>query len=142
MNALKPLPKAASGDQKFTSYCGAIANDKPTVLCFCAAWVEPCEAMKASMRHALSHFGDRINFVEVDADDPKNDQILKQYGIGPLPAVVYLNAANELVSYSIGYSEESAVTQHLSGLLTAHKPDSAQSHPTRASDPGPGESHP
>ena len=97
-----PSTRATAEELKLMSLSGAMANDKPSVLIFCAPWVESCAVLKKDLREILGPFASRVNVVEIDADDAQNGALLKKYSISPLPAVLFLNGRNEVESYILG----------------------------------------
>ena len=97
-----PQTKASIEDLKLISLSGAMANDKASVLLFCAPWVEACGHLKESVVEVMSPYLSHLNFVEINADQPSNQALLKKFGINPLPAVLFLNGHNEVVSYILG----------------------------------------
>jgi len=109
--------KDAAEELKFSSVADAFANDKPSVVCFVAPWVEPCAGVDVVLDSVLKKYGDRVNVVKVDADNPQNDQLCKKYGIGPLPTVLYLSPSNEVVAYKLGTVAEADVTREIIKLL-------------------------
>ncbi|MGH9549051.1 MAG: thioredoxin domain-containing protein, partial [Terriglobales bacterium] len=97
-----PVGPGTRSAMSLVSLDAAKANDKPTVLLFCAPWIQSCKALKDDLNSALGADLDQVNVVEIDADEPKNEPILKEYGIKPLPAILYLNSVNEVMSYTLG----------------------------------------
>ncbi|HEY9867795.1 MAG TPA: hypothetical protein V6D08_01190 [Candidatus Obscuribacterales bacterium] len=73
--------------------------------------------LEHAIRELLEDCGDRLNFVSLDADDPANDVLLKKYGINPLPAVLYLNATNEVVAYTLGFSGTEKIKAGIAKIL-------------------------
>jgi len=102
-----PKTRASEADLKLISLSGAMANDKPSVLLFCAPWVEACHSLKQSVVEVMAPYLDRLNFVEINADLPDNQTLLKKYGINPLPAILFLNGQNEVVAYILGNNKAS-----------------------------------
>jgi acylglycerol lipase len=114
-----PSTRATPEELKLMSVSGAMANDKPSVLFFCAPWVDTCASLKQSIAEVMSPFQDKINFVEIDADSPANQSLLHKYGINPLPAVLFLNGQNEVVSYVLG-NDLGALRSGLAKIVDAH----------------------
>ncbi len=112
-----PMTRVLAENLKFASYTGAMANDKPSVLVFYAPWVDTYKALTADVEKLLKTYGDRVNFVMIDADEPQNRELIDKYGIRPLPSVLFLNVANEVISYSVGYSGSAALAQGIEQLL-------------------------
>ena len=82
---------------------GDNVNSKLTVLQFSAKWCEPCQQMEEAMATAKEQFGDQVEFVKVDIDDPKNAELQAKYDVGPIPALFYLNKEGVVVHETVGY---------------------------------------
>ncbi|QQR58920.1 MAG: hypothetical protein IPG59_05350 [Candidatus Melainabacteria bacterium] len=96
---------------------GAGEAAKPTVINFYAAWAAPCKKLDDVMVKYKQEHGKALNFMKVDVDDPKNDQIVDQYEVSPVPTVVFLNDEGEVVSYSVGFSGETSVQNGIKKIL-------------------------
>lgn len=94
---------------------------KPQVLEFYADWCAPCKELREKvMPHIKQQYGDKIEIISVNVDDPNNAQKLEQYDVSPIPTMIFLNADSQVVGYSIGYSgdkAEQAVQKELQKLL-------------------------
>lgn len=96
---------------------GAGGTAKPTVINFYAAWAAPCKKLDDVLtKYKQTHASD-LTFMRVDVDDPKNDQLVDQYEVSPVPTVVYLNDEGEVVSYSVGFSGETSVQNGIKKIL-------------------------
>lgn len=89
---------------------------RPTVIDFYAAWCQPCRSMDKALDKAKQEYGDKISIMKVDIDDPKNEKLVDQYEVSPIPTVVFLNTDGEVVTYTIGYAENN-VTDGLKKIL-------------------------
>jgi alpha-beta hydrolase superfamily lysophospholipase/thiol-disulfide isomerase/thioredoxin len=94
-------------------------NTKPTILVFCAPWIEACKTLAADITTALGSDADKINVVWIDADEEKNKSLLAEYGIKPLPAILYLKKNNEVFLYSLGDPGPTAIHTRVQQLLKA-----------------------
>ncbi len=94
-------------------------QSKPTVIDFYATWCNPCQQLHTTLEKAKTEYGDKINFLRVDVDDAKNQKLLDQYDISPIPTIVYLNARGEVVSFSIGFAGESIINDEIKKILAA-----------------------
>lgn len=89
---------------------------RPTVIDFYASWCQPCKDMDRALEKAKQEYGEKITIMKVDIDDPKNDKLIEQYEVSPIPTVVFLNSEGEVVTYAIGYAENN-VTDGLKKVL-------------------------
>lgn len=96
---------------------GSGEEAKPTVLDFYASWCQPCKQLHPLLEQAKSQYGDRINFMSINVDDPNNDQVVDQFGVSPIPTIVFLNPEGEVVTYSIGFSGEQGLDTGLKKIL-------------------------
>ncbi len=87
---------------KLVDLDAAKANDKPSILVFVAPWIESCKNVLADVRTAVGAQASKINVVVIDADDLKNAEILTEYGVKPLPTVLFLTGDNQVLLYSLG----------------------------------------
>ncbi len=90
---------------------------KPTVLCFSATWCEPCQKLDTALAKQIAAYGNKINFVTVNIDDPKNAALVEEYGVSPVPTLLFLDKNSQVVSYLIGFSDESTLNQAINKLL-------------------------
>lgn len=96
---------------------GVGEESKPTVLNFYANWCQPCKQLSPLFEQAKSQYGDRVNFMSINVDDPNNEQVIDQYGVSPIPTIVFLNPEGEVVSYAIGFSGEQSLNTGLKKIL-------------------------
>jgi len=89
---------------------------RPTVIDFYAPWCQPCRDMDKVLDKAKKAYGDKISLMKVDIDDPKNEKLVEQYEVSPIPTLVFLNTDGEVVTYTIGYAENN-VTDGLKKIL-------------------------
>jgi thioredoxin-like negative regulator of GroEL len=93
-------------------------SSRPTVIDFYAPWCQPCKQLDAALEKAKTQYGDKINFMHVDVDDPNNEKLLDQYEVSPIPTMVFLNPEGEVVTFSIGFSGDSSVNDGIKKILT------------------------
>lgn len=92
-------------------------SKKPTVISFCAEWCEPCKQLDSALERAKDTFGSRVNFVSVDADDPKNAPLIEEYGVSPIPTILFLDSDSEVAGYMVGYSSDAELFSHIEKVL-------------------------
>jgi acylglycerol lipase len=97
-----PVGTAQHDNAQLVSLNSAKSNDKPSILIFCAPWIESCKTILPDLHAALGADEDKVNIVWIDADKEETQGILLEYGVKPLPAVLYLSAKNEVLRYSLG----------------------------------------
>jgi thiol-disulfide isomerase/thioredoxin len=78
---------------------------KPKVLEFYAPWCDPCNKLKESIAKAKVDYKDKVEFVSYNIDDPKSGKVVEDYEVSPIPTLIFLDSSNQVVSYSIGYSD-------------------------------------
>jgi thioredoxin-like negative regulator of GroEL len=82
----------------------AAGIERPRVISFYAGWAEPCKQLKIDLEKAKGEFGEQLEFYTVDVDDPKNEKLIDQYDVSPIPTVVFLDESGKVVNYFVGYS--------------------------------------
>ena len=81
-----------------------MAGGKPAVFAFYATWCEQCNKLDGLFKHGQSMFGDKIKFLKIDVDDPNNENLVKDFKVGPIPTLIYLKKDGTVASTSIGES--------------------------------------
>lgn len=117
-------PKTGEGTRMIALALGLLSTDRgadgaprPTVLDFYASWCEPCKQLKPLIEKARAQYGDKVNFVQINVDDPGNEQVIDQYGVSPIPTLVFLSSNGEVVTYTIGFAGEHQVEGGLKKIL-------------------------
>lgn len=87
------------------------------VLVFCAGWCEPCADLAKLIDDAETKLGNRVKFISIDVDDPKNEELMAKYNVSPVPTLVFLDSKGEIVSYSVGYAGVPGMIDGMSKLL-------------------------
>lgn len=91
---------------------------KPIVMDFYAPWAQPCKLMKPVIEKMKSDYGEQINFVSINVDDPANEQVIDQYGVSPIPTLVFISPNGEVATYVIGFSGEQSVNSGIKKILS------------------------
>jgi thioredoxin-like negative regulator of GroEL len=89
----------------------------PAVLEFYASWCEPCKQLKPLVDKAKTQYGDKVTFMNINVDDPSNEQIMDQYEVSPIPTVIFINKDGEVVSYALGFSGDKPINDGMDKIL-------------------------
>lgn len=78
-------------------------SGRPRILDFFASWCNPCQKMKPYIDDAKKRYGDKIEFVAVDIDDPKNAALVSKYSVNTVPQVFFLDTSGNVQSHLQGF---------------------------------------
>ncbi len=93
-------------------------SGKPQFLDFYATWCGPCNALKPHVEEAKRQFGDKIDFVSIDIDDPKNHALVEQYGVHAVPNMFFLGQQGQVLDHMVGFQGKDALMKAISRLST------------------------
>jgi thioredoxin-like negative regulator of GroEL len=99
-----------------TAACG-MADGKPAVFAFYATWCEQCNRLDDLIKHGESVYGNKVKFLKIDVDDPKNQNLVQDFKVGPIPTLIYLKKDGSVASTSIGESGFANFTDGLTALV-------------------------
>ena len=88
--------------QEAVPYEQAIANPKPTFMEFYADWCGTCQAMAPIVQRLHEQYGDRVNFVLLDVDDPQWLPQIEQYQVSGIPHMILLDRNQTEVQTWVG----------------------------------------
>ena len=108
---LKNLAKNA------TPYEEAIANDKPTLLEFYADWCSTCQSMAGNIEKLEATYGDRLNLVMLDIDDPQWDDLGQDYQVTGIPQYNLLDETGNKIDSFVGKVPLGIMGQALNELI-------------------------
>ena len=83
-------------------YENAIASPNPTLIEFYADWCTTCQSMSPTVESLHQQYGEQINFVMLDIDDPQWAEQIAQYSATGVPQFTLLDATNESVETWVG----------------------------------------
>jgi len=101
-----------------TPYQEAIANGKPTLIEFYADWCGTCQSMANTVENLENEYGDRVNLVMLDIDDPQWDDLGQEYKVTGIPQYNFLNAEERKIESFIGRVPQGILAQAFDRLLT------------------------
>ncbi|MEM6451123.1 MAG: thioredoxin domain-containing protein [Cyanobacteria bacterium P01_D01_bin.105] len=100
-----------------TPYEQAIANQNPTLIEFYADWCTTCQSMSATVETLYQQYGQQINFVMIDIDNPQWAEQITQYSATGVPQFTLLNSVNNTVETWVGKVPKPVIRQSLDQLL-------------------------
>lgn len=102
-------------------YQVAMNNNKPSLIEFYANWCTTCQSLAPSLNSLHHKYGDKVNFVMLDVDEPMWIEQIKNYGANSVPYLVFLTAEGELKEVLVGKPPERAIESILISLKTNKK---------------------
>lgn len=98
-------------------YEQAIASQNPTFIEFYADWCTTCQSMSPTVEGLYERYGEQINFVMLDIDDPQWAQQVAQFGATGVPQFTLLNATEQPVETWVGKVPKPILSQTFDQLL-------------------------
>ncbi len=98
-------------------YQQAVSNQNPTLVEFYADWCTTCQSMSATVEDLHRRYGEQINFVMLDIDDPRWAGQIEQYSATGVPQFTLLNSAQQSVETWVGKVPKSIFSQTFDQLL-------------------------
>tara|TARA_Y100001978_G_C23530847_1_gene354899 strand:- start:159 stop:608 length:450 start_codon:yes stop_codon:yes gene_type:complete len=94
----------------------AFKTNKPIFLEFYAEWCEVCKKMTPGISQLRKEYGDDINFVFLNVDNPKWEKYIKQMNVNGIPQINIYNQELNLERIFIGLQDENDIKQSLKNL--------------------------
>ena len=113
MTPLSGLIGLKSMSEKAVPYEQAIANQNPTFIEFYADWCTTCQSMSPTVAKLHQQYGDQINFVMLDIDDPQWATQVKQYKATGVPQFTLIDSSEQSVETWVGKVPMSILSQAL-----------------------------
>ena len=85
MTPLSGLMTLKSMATRAVPYELALASEKPTLIEFYADWCTTCQSMSSTVDALHERYGDQVNFVMLDIDDPQWASQVKTFGATGVP---------------------------------------------------------
>ena len=104
--------------QTATPYNVAMANHKPTLIEFYADWCTTCQALSPTINALHDQWGDRVNFVMLNIDDPQWASQVNQFQVSGVPNLTLLDESQAVTDTFIGNTPKSLLENELAELLT------------------------
>jgi len=99
----------------------ALANDRPTMIEFYADWCQTCQQMAKDLQNLKSAYGEQVNFVLLNVDNPRWIPELLQYEVDGVPRFIFLDRENRLVGDAVGLQPRTVLDANVVALVQ-HQP--------------------
>ncbi len=110
------IPTSGSTSATTGSALLAAAPVKPQFIMFSTVWCPVCQQMRPIVGELKTQFGNRVDFQEINREDPANAAIVAKYGVNVQPIFVFLDRNGNLVSKIIGGTDKATLTAALNRL--------------------------
>ena len=73
----------------------AVADNKPALVEFYADWCSVCRSMAPTVAQLRAHYGEQVNFVMLDIDDPRWSEQVQEFGVIGVPHFAFISDLEE-----------------------------------------------
>ncbi|WZN61645.1 thioredoxin-like protein [Chloropicon roscoffensis] len=80
----------------------ALSNDRPSVVEFYADWCEVCKSSAKDSAQIKERYGERVNFVMLNVDNPKWAEEVSEYRVDGIPHWEYLSSRGQAKGFVVG----------------------------------------
>jgi len=102
MTPLSGLMTLQSMAAEATPYEIAIASQKPTLIEFYADWCTTCQSMSGTVSALHEQYGEQVNFVMLNIDDPQWAAEVADFGASGVPQFTLLDSEHQSVKTWVG----------------------------------------
>ncbi|MGB7250277.1 MAG: thioredoxin domain-containing protein [Phormidesmis sp.] len=96
----------------------AIASQKPTFIEFYADWCTTCQSMSATVEKLHWRYGEQINFVMLDIDNPQWATQIADYGVSGVPQFTLIDAGHQPLKTWVGKVPKAVISDVFEQILT------------------------
>ena len=94
----------------------AIGSESPILIEFYADWCTTCQGMAPVVNEMHHKYGDKINLVMLDIDEPRWTQQMEEFGVTGVPQFTFLDSNHEMVKTLVGRVPEKVLDDILAKL--------------------------
>ncbi len=98
----------------------ALTNQKPTLMEFYANWCTSCQAMAQDIYDLEQRYGEQLNVVMLNVDNPKWLPEMLHYRVDGIPHFIFLNPQGETIASAIGLQPRSILGANVSALVAGN----------------------
>jgi len=102
MTPLSGLITLQSMAAESVPYKAALANQKPTLIEFYADWCTTCQSMSSTVNALHEQYGEQVNFVMLNIDDPQWAAEVADFGASGVPQFTLLDSGHQSVKTWVG----------------------------------------
>jgi len=102
-------------------------NGKPTVIDFWAPWCENCRVAAPTLQAVEEEYGERVNFIMVNADDG-DWPLISLFGVDSIPHLALISGEGDVETALIGPMSRNVLRADLDALLNKHDDCKAGCH--------------
>ena len=99
----------------------AFATNKPIFLEFYADWCEVCKKMSIGVSEFRKEYGEEINFVFLNVDNPKWEKYIKRMNVNGIPHINLYDKKLNLEKTFIGLQDEIDINESLKNLISRNQ---------------------
>ena len=108
---LTGLATMRSMAKKSIPYEIAMNNHKPSLIEFYADWCTTCQSLAPTLKKLHQQYGENINFVMLNIDNPIWSKVIKTYRASSVPYLVFLTPEKEVKEVLVGKPPERLIEQ-------------------------------
>jgi thiol-disulfide isomerase/thioredoxin len=98
------------------TYPTALANNKPSIVEFYANWCTTCQSLAPTMQSLHRQYGNQVNFVMLNVDEPAAALIARQYQATAVPQITFLDRQNYALRTVYGAVPKTILTEAIKQL--------------------------
>ena len=122
LNPVNPVNLLQRMEARSPTLPEALSTGRPTVLEFYAPWCIDCRNSAPTMMRLEKRYGDRMNFVVCNGDDPQNAELVRLFGVDGIPHVALIDEKRKLKATLVGEIPSSVLESNMAALADGTPP--------------------